>query len=457
MEILFGAIRFAFTAIPFVMAMLIALFGVWTVVAASQRPLWGAWALALGFLVETWFIIAPQVPLGIRVSSTDLVALLLLGGLAGRIFSGGLPFGRALFLAWLAVGLLMFASLGLGLLQFGTKAGVEVRENFYFWVAALYFASYRYTPDDLRRLGRVLRVAAWGVIAIAIYRWVGLEAGFVSRATFLVAGASSEFRAVGSQPALVVAMAGMLYFSRWLEGARGRDGLLAAVLLGFVVVFQHRSVWLAAIAMLLGLMWLRRERLPQVLPWLVGGSLVSGGLIATALALGYLDPLASALQTSVVSVAATSGTHTARIDGWVVLLGDWLHYPIREAILGKPFGSGFARYVEGALNSFSPHNFYVELLLRIGLVGLLVWLGVLLALLWSAGKRRLALLDHAGADLALAVMLGWMVFYVAYQGSYIHGAGYGVAMALAMAWRKSAGTVAAQPAPGPTAGLVAQP
>lgn len=455
MEILFGAIRFVFTVMPFALAMLFALLAIWTVVAASQRPLWGAWALALGFLVETWFIIAPQVQLGIRVSSTDLVALLLLGGLAGRIFSGGLPFDRALFLGWLAVGLLMFASLGLGLMQFGTRAGVEVRENFYFWVAALYFASYRYTPDDLRRLGRVLRVAAWGVVAIAIYRWVGLEAGFVSRAIFLVAGASSEFRAVGSQPALVVAMAGMLYMARWLEAARGRDGMLAAVLLAFVVVFQHRSVWLASIAMLAALLWLRRERLPRVLPWLVGGGLVSGGLIAAALALGHLDPLASALQTSVVSVTAKSGTHTARIDGWVALLGDWMHYPIREAIMGKPYGSGFDRYVEGRLNTFSPHNFYVELLLRVGLTGLLVWLAVLLALLWSAGKGRMAHLDRAGMDLALAVMLGWMVFYVAYQGSYIHGAGYGVATALAMAWRRAGQAAAAQPA-GLAAGLAGQ-
>lgn len=455
MDILFTLLRGVIIAMPFVVAILVALGGVWTVVAASQRPLWGAWVLAIGFLVETWFIIAPQVPLGIRVSSTDLVALLLLGGLAGRLFMLGMPIQRGLFLAWLAFGALMLASGAAGLIKFGTPAGVELRENFYFWVAGLYFASFRYTADDLHRLRRVMVVAAWGVLAVAIYRWVGLEAGFVSRATFLVAGASSEFRAVGSQPALVVAMAGMLYFARWLEGLRGRDGLLAAVLLGFVVVFQHRSVWLATIAMLLALLWLRRERLPQVLPWLVAGNLVFGGLIAGALALGYLDPLAGALEKSVTSVAEKSGTHTARIGGWVELLSDWVHYPIHQVFLGKPYGSGFARYVEGQLNTFSPHNFYVELLLRVGLVGLLIWLGVLFSLVWSAGKGRLALLDRAGIDLALAVMLGWMVFYVAYQGSYVHGAGYGVALALAMAWRRAARAAAGQRA-GLPAGMAVQ-
>lgn len=443
MDILFTLLRGAITAIPFVVAILVALGGVWMVVAASTRPLWGAWVLAVGFLVETWFIIAPQIPLGIRVSTTDLATLVLLGGLAGRLFMLGMPIQRGLFLGWLAFGALMLASGAAGLIKFGTPAGVELRENFYFWVAGLYFASFRYTADDLQRLRRVMVVAAWGVIAVAIYRWIGLEAGFVSRATFLVAGASSEFRAVGAHPTLLVALVGVFYFARWMETTRGRDGLLAAWFLGFVVVFQHRSVWLALIAMLLSLLWLRRERLPRVLPWLVAGNLVFGGLIAGALALGYLDPLAGALERSVTSVADKSGTHTARIGGWVELLGDWMHYPIHQVFLGKPYGSGFARYVEGQLDTFSPHNFYVELLLRVGLAGLLIWLGVVIALLWAAARQHLAHAGKAGSAFALAAMLGWLVFYIAYQGGYVQGAGYGVALALA--WVRSGQAVGVPP------------
>ena len=51
MEILFGLLSVVFTAIPFVVAILFGFFGIWLVVALSQRPLWGAWTMAVAFLV----------------------------------------------------------------------------------------------------------------------------------------------------------------------------------------------------------------------------------------------------------------------------------------------------------------------------------------------------------------------------------------------------------------------
>lgn len=437
MQFIFTLVGLALTALPFVIAIVVAIGCIWAVVATSVRPLWGAWVLAMAFLLETWFILAPQISLGIQVSSTDLASLLLMGGLFGRFLIGGIPFNRGFLLGWLTVGGFLFASGGLGLMKFGTMGGVELRENFYFWVAGFYFACYRYEPADLTRLWRVLLVVAWGVLAIAVYRWVGLAAGFVERSTFLLAGASSEFRAVGSTPALVVGVVGVVYFARWLESTRARDGLFAAWFLGFAVVFQHRTAWLALLTMLGILLFMRRERVFAVLPWLVMSTLISGGLIAVAMALGYMEGLAGALEKSVTTVTSgQSGTYTARAEGGMALLRDWLQYPARDFFFGKPYGSGFARYIGGQLNVFSPHNFYIELLLRIGLAGLLIWLGVLITLLWVASKSRMAHLDAARASLAFAVMVGWMVFYLGYQGNFFQGAGYGVAMALAMAGQR---------------------
>jgi len=84
---------------------------------------------------------------------------------------------------------------------------------------------------------------------------------------------------------------------------------------------------------------------------------------------------------------------------------------------GQPFGSGFARRVEGSNVVSHPHNFYIETMLRSGFVGLLALIALtagLLRALWRLGRARpdggLFGLDVLPA--LVAMQLVWFITWV---------------------------------------------
>lgn len=427
MEWFFLTLRYVFTAVPFVFAVVFALAGFWVLVATASRVSTGAMVIGGAFLIQTAFVMAPYLPLGLRVSTDDLAFLLLAAALVVRWLFFGQPRIVNSYGVWLLIGAALFVSLGIGLLQFGTPAGVEARPNFYFWMAGLYFASFTYTPDVMKKLWRVVQWCAWLVAVVVIYRWVGLKYGFVSERLVEFAGASSEFRVVGSHPTFFLAMVGTAYFALWLRHSRATALWAAMFMLGLVLVLQHRSVWVAAVGALAVLAWHQRALVSKKAFQVVGLGIVAVGLMGALVALNPSSRLTETITRSAVSVTESHGTHVDRVEGWRVLLRDYTRYAPQEWLLGKPYGSGYERYVEGRLKEYSPHNFYIQLLLRVGAVGLLLFLWVHFAL--HRQVRAGMPTEPSDATLhavLLAALAASLLYYIPYQGFFLQGALYGV-------------------------------
>lgn len=426
MEWLFLTLRYVFTAIPFVFAIFFALLGFWMVVATASRVAVGAWTIGLAFLVETAFVTAPFIPMGIKLSTNDLAFALLAAGLIMRVLFFEFPRRPAIYGVWLAIGAVFFMSFGPGLISFGTAAGVEARPNFYFWMAGLYFASFSYSPETIKKLWRVTQWCAWLVVAVVVYRWVGLKAGFVSERLVEWAGASSEFRVVGSNPTFFVAALGVAYFALWLRDSRRLILLAALTMLGLALVLQHRSVWVATFGALMLVAWHQRVIISSKAFPIIGMGLVAAGVMATMIALNPSNRLTETIAQSAISVTESHGTHTDRMESWKVLLTDYVGYSPKEWFLGKPYGSGYERYSGGRLKGYSPHNFYIQLLLRIGAVGLLLFLWAHFALRNRVRVLASSSVDTTASTVLLALLLANLLYYIPYQGFYLQGAFYGV-------------------------------
>ncbi len=427
MEWFFLTLRYVFTAIPFVFAVLFALGGFWMVIATASRVTVGAWVVGVAFLIETAFVSAPSISVGIQLYSNDVAFAMLAAALIMRVLLFEFPRRRAVYGIWIALGGVLLVSLGDGLLEFGSSAGVEARPNFYFWMAGLYFASFPYPPDVLKKLWHITQWCAWLVVAIVIYRWVGFRFGFVSEGFVQMAGASSEFRVTGSNPTFFLAVVGVAYFALWLRHAKWVALVPAVFMLGLVLVLQHRSVWVAAIGAFALVVWHERAAVSAKAFTIIGMGVLMIGLMGGFIALNPSNRLTESISKSATSATATEGTHMDRLLGWQVLLRDFYHAGPKVWLLGKPYGTGYARWVQGRLTDYSPHNFYIQLLLRVGAIGLLLFLWVHYYL-----RRRVreGLSSSPTGTTLQAVLLATLVanllYFIPYQGFYLQGAFYGV-------------------------------
>jgi hypothetical protein len=126
------------------------------------------------------------------------------------------------------------------------------------------------------------------------------------------------------------------------------------------------------------------------------------------------------------------GTGGGRIYGWQQLLQQ---LEPEEYLTGKPFGSGYERYEFPNVRwkaTWDPHNFYLQTLLRAGIPGLALLLGVYLITL-----RRLlrdkggSLLPDLPPRLLFVLLVAQMAFIVPYRLPYEQAIWIGLAISMA--------------------------
>lgn len=145
--------------------------------------------------------------------------------------------------------------------------------------------------------------------------------------------------------------------------------------------------------------------------------------------------MARSLGTSAVSAFETRETTvTWRFESWQALLtGDYLSGPTEYAI-GKPFGAGYDRYISVGEVNISPHNFYVQTLLRAGALGLAALL-YFYAVSVTRLRRFKAFAQGKSlfARLMYVLLLTQLVYFLAYAPSYEQGVLLGIAASLVTA------------------------
>lgn len=315
------------------------------------------------------------------------------------------------------------ASVLRGLLAYGlAQAANEARSVFYFLSGlgfALFVLAARLARRELVRLLAGLVAASFALAVVRlILRGVGTSQGII-----LSTGEYVDARAVDAATALLIAQGLWLLLFFAHRASIGRFEALGCVVLVIVVVLQHRSVWVAtAVGVILTFLlatsgW---RRLATRAPLLLGAA-AALGLVLTY---GGLYGVASDLTASTQSAFAGHSTLTGRVDGWQLLLRDPRMHDTLGVLLGLPSGAGFDRVVDGRLATYSPHNFYVQIILRGGLLGM-AGLMVLLAGGTLAFRRR-----SAPALTGIGLLSTTAVFFMAYGPAAEQGIVVGSALAL---------------------------
>ena len=414
----------------------VAIMGPFVVVNTIVRPILGLYLVVTVFVVETALVRVPPLPIGINVYPHDLVFVLLATCAVGRFLWQRDRY--VILSAWMVLGVVWSALFVIGLVKFKTVAGVEFRPFFYFWAAVAYFASFTFTEAEEAKLWRALRFGVVALLLVACFRWVSDAIGLFGVNWGLLVGASA-FRVLDSSHAhylaSMLAMLAVLHSNRTATRAEAYMAIFAALA---VVILQHRTVWvLMFVAFVVLLVAEPDSRRRLALPALL---LVSAGIIVGvfAIAFGSLDPVFAALQRSIDEALMGRGsTISWRVQSWQELLDIWANGGPIVNMFGYPFGNGWERYVADLKHStnYSPHSFYVELLLRGGVVALVICIGVYFAT--GIGLRRSQLRARIFQPSALlAILAGQLVYAITYKPGYMQGVFLGVALSyLALAAR----------------------
>lgn len=271
--------------------------------------------------------------------------------------------GRSVLLIIFVV--LLVASLLRGMAVYGLGLAVNESRQLLYLVVAIAWALSQVGDENFEvRLRRFMSFTGWGLIGVAAYHvattGLGTADGMLLRNGHLVTD-----RPLVSGQSCVLALIGV-----HAVVARRRS-LPGWVFLGVVVLTQHRSVWVAAAAAL-GMALVAAS--PRI-----RARLVIGVLVVSLLGVAFLTSEQGAEVMAKLSYSASStGTIDDRTYGWIELLRQSQRLGWGEAIWGQPMGSSYRRLnIDGRLVEYAPHNWYVTVYLRMGILGIAALAGIL--------------------------------------------------------------------------------
>jgi hypothetical protein len=307
----------------------------------------------------------------------------------------------------LLIGVLIAIAILRGQAEFGAAASINGARGFVYVFVGVAFA-------------RVCLPGRWRSIELVWFATAGVLV--VLAVLFIAQGGLGTYAESGDRPlnsgqALIVAQASVLA----LTTTRPGHWRLVSVAGFFIVVLsQQRTVWIATLAMALVLAHQAARR------DVTSGRAVRLGLGATLtglVALVALSPpeLQRSLTAATSNISADKGTFGYRIQGWEYFIEEFGERNLGEQLVGQASGTTLVRIVGGIERTESAHNMYLQILVSIGLVGLIA-----LVLVYVAAIRRSW---RSQPELA-SIIVGLCVFSMGYQLEVAQGIWLGFALSL---------------------------
>jgi len=424
---------YAYTALPYVLAVAFAFALSMLLIGLYRSPLTSIFSI---LVLSVWEGAAFQLAsfrLGIAWTPQDLIS-----GLIGLVTILRLAFVRearaSVPRAFIALVAAMLLSFGRGIVSHGTSAGVEFRSDFYFWVTCLHVLTFRPEQVGLDRLLRWWLVAAFLLCIVVWYRWTADAFGldWVEPVWRNADATGVAFaRVAPASVACFFGLALLISVSRLATGSASalHYAFIPALVLT-IVVLQHRSVWVASLIPMLWLLWrVRADRQQQSVGPAVA-VVVAVVVVAGVLGSGRFTGVTESVTEQAERATSTqSGTFVSRAEGWRALMQQWVAGGPKVWALGNPYGSGFARHQGatwgGVEVTYAPHNYYVSLLMRVGLVGT-VAVGLLLWRGWSWSMRRGTpagdLTRPLASALTMSIALYWIPYSTTFESPLLFGA-----------------------------------
>ncbi|MGV8894756.1 MAG: O-antigen ligase family protein [Burkholderiaceae bacterium] len=418
--------------IPLFIAGAVAIFGSWLIWSLYRAPMLAIGLILTIFFVETLMGSSASLNVGgMNLFLPDMIFAPIAVAAILRIFRK--EFFRPLTLAWLFFGGLLFVNFVIGLTVNGKAAGVDFREYFYFWSGSLYFMSFQLHKLPFIAIGRHWVKVAILFSAIAIFRW-GTDAAGLSDWT--VIGAGTPFRVMTAREALFMAYGLIILMGISLNGMKLKASrLLLPLFIIVILLLQHRSVWLSVVAGVGVLYFVINEKITKKIAPVAGIFiiLIVVGVFMTTTDFG--KKAIASIEDSGTSAAQGEGTVAARTYSWTQLLKQWDGGGVKTHLIGFPFGTIHSRY-ESDLSKqaveYAPHNYYLETLLRTGVIGLATFLLICIWAvygLWKRGRSRTPVAAYSGIFLALLV--AEIIYFIPYGATYEQSIIFGLALNLA--------------------------
>lgn len=449
--------------IPVVLAMLLALSACVLMVVCYRSMTVGLIMVSALFMIETLIPGLPSVSLGIQLYLPDFVTLFLGGaGVLRLLFARPRPKILPTWYVFLAV---ISVSFVFGFSGYGVTAGTAVRTYFYAVAVASYFMTFPVEPANVNRLLSTLAWLGATMLIVVLARWVVV---LVPIGALLPPGGrfasseASQLRVIASEQAIVLAQVlVVLLFFGLSTGTTRRLRVLLPLIFIAVLILQHRSVWLAALAGIFARFMLPaqgRRPVGQLLALMLATLVIA---LPVALS-GRLNAEGAQIAQSADRAVGMTDTSQARLETWKFILDSWRAGGLRTIVLGQPFGTPMDRVLttrtgDQVRASFSAHNYYLQTLFNTGLVGVGASVSVFLWLL----VRLYRLIGDAQytptASPLFLLLLTQLAYYVPYGIHYLQFVVVGVAAAyvrtargttvMAGASWQSAGRQASQPFP----------
>jgi hypothetical protein len=305
---------------------------------------------------------------------------------------------------------LFVVGLARGVAAIGWGGDLDFRDHLNLVTSALYVVLVgrddRHAQRDLLRAW----IAAGAAVAVlACGRWSALAAGIGAGSRWDVTSFGIS-RVVPASGGLIVAQAALILLARRSAGRRGASGKAIVALLLVAVSLEHRTVW--AVLLAGALLLVARRRRPAHL--LVLGGVAVLAVVVLALSGGSAGGGVAGTRSGQVGVVSSFGDAATNAESW-----DWRTKRWGE-VLDEHLARGPGAIVVGAgygvpwldvvttSHVVGPHNFALELLVRMGIVGLAAT-----ALLYVRALRRCGL---GADDLATWILVATqLVFYLTYS------------------------------------------
>lgn len=425
---------YALQAAPFALALLLGFLVPVMLVYLHNHFVFGLVLVVISFMVDTWTMGGVAIYLGFNAFSADLIFVLLAISTAIRfVFASDFPVKNS---AWIFFVVAVMISILTGLASFGSAAGVQARSYFYFVIAGSYAMSFPMTTQRLNAIYKTLITCTLLLILIAIYRWLvyylPIPSLLPARGTYNIDGA---IRVIYSNHALVISQVMVIaFFFAIVSPGLAIMRLFSPVLLGMVIVLQHRSVWLAAMVGVLIRPLIGSSKSGSAFKQLM---LVSTIAIITAIPLVFNDTLSGVTQQVSKSAAGAlsgGGTGGERLQSWGEIVKNWYGAGIRSIAIGQSFGSDNTRTVvdskgESRKIDYIAHNLYVQTLFNTGLFGLLSYGLANLSVLYGLYKICRTTRDDIHAEVLLVMLAMQAAYYVPYGVDYLQAFLFGSALA----------------------------
>lgn len=423
-------------AFPFFIAVLVPICASYFCWRCSHDPVMGVKLALWLFLVNSFFPL-PVLPIGINIFAPDLLYLMFAMIGFFRVFQ--IKDYQISHWLWLLLGSVLLGLFVVGTFKFKTAAGVEFRQFFAFWAGAMYLMTFQLNRKQVDDIFRAWVLIAAVMIPLVCFRWLAMGLGLSWVSEWNEGGAS--LRVVSASQTLFLAQSFIVAYYLWLRNLGSKWwAWMLPIMFCCVLVLQHRSVWVVTLVSLALIYVLMPENRKKIKKQFLVGAMVSAVLLGPLMATGKLDVISNSLEHSVEEAGSEKSTFMWRLQSAFELLNGWAHDGPVVLLVGKPFGSGYERYVKAqndAKVNVNPHNYYVLTILRGGSIGLLAIFLVYIIAIRKFMVGGLSSGDMIEGRLLAILLIGQMLFYMTYQAPEIQFVLIGLALTLGVSISKS--------------------